>query len=229
MVLLQTQSKIKTDSILLMDEAPVCPKLAEDVHATPITNEKPADIQELLTRYAEPRGAEAKPPTGPQSKDGSSTPRRSTDRDHDAPQAEPDDPCDVDGFLSFHANLVKVFYLYNDYPNLANKGGDYFRVERPPPLSVFCHPESSSSRSSDLASLSLSESTEPIDQSPALVIPARPFGEPPLPKSSLVLAGRSPVADSQLGKRAREDASDDVSADTSAKLSEDEPASKRRA
>ncbi len=193
----------------------------------PVTIEKPIDLLELSRRARRREAASAKPPKRPQSKDGSSTPRRFTDRDRDAPQAEPDDPCDVDGFLSFHANLVEVFYLYNDYPNLANKGGDYLRVERPPPLSVFWHPESS--QSSDLASLSPSESTEPIDQSPAFVIPARPFGEPPLPKSSVVLAGRSPVADSQLGKRAREDASNDVSADASAKLSEDEPASKRRA
>ncbi|KAI0794648.1 hypothetical protein C8Q74DRAFT_588073 [Fomes fomentarius] len=197
----------------------------------PVSIEMPPDIRELLARRARQRAASAKPPTGPQSKDGSSTPCRPTDRDRDAPQAEPDDPCDVDGFLSFHADLVEVFYLYDKYPNLANKGGDYFRVERPPPLSVFWHAESSSSQSSDLVSVSLSESTEPSDQSPALalVIPARPFGRPPLPKSSLVLAGRSPVANSQLGKRAREDASEDVSADTSAKLPEDEPASKRRA
>ncbi|KAI0794665.1 hypothetical protein C8Q74DRAFT_1366081 [Fomes fomentarius] len=194
------------------------PQLAEDVHAT-------IWIQESDQRMFETAGLSvANHPTGAQSEGsgaqleaseaqseaGSSTSLRPTDRDRDAVQAEPDDPCEIHGFLSSHVGLRNVFYLYKNYPTLLDKGVDYFCMKQPSPL--FMHPPRY--RSSDLASKSLSGTMEWNSM----------HRGSPLPGS-----WRSSVG-CQLGKRAREDASEDVSGGTSAKLLEDsEPASKRRA
>ncbi|KAI0794668.1 hypothetical protein C8Q74DRAFT_1366084 [Fomes fomentarius] len=182
------------------------PKLVEDVHATPVTIEEPVDLLELSRRAKRREAASAKALTGPQSKDGSSTSRPPGDTSH----TEPEDPCDIDGFLSSHEDLSDVFYIYKNYPTLLDKGVDYFRMKQPAPL--FMHPPRY--RTSDLASKSLSGTMEWNS----------------MHRGSPLLGCSISSADSQLGKRAREDVSEDVSAGTSATLPEDsEPASKRRA
>ncbi|KAI0794681.1 hypothetical protein C8Q74DRAFT_1327219 [Fomes fomentarius] len=187
----------------------------------PTSWEKSARHLAMLARRTERRGtASDKPPTGPQAKDESSTSRPPTDRDGNTSHTKPEDPCDVDGFLSSHADLLDVFFLYdNDHPTLTDKGDDYFRIQQPTPL--FMHPPRY--RTSDLASKSLSGTMQRSSMlASSIQSLAAGLGSP--------LGSWRSSMDSQLGKRAREDASEDVSAGTSAKLPEDsEPASKRRA
>ncbi|KAI0794694.1 hypothetical protein C8Q74DRAFT_1366107 [Fomes fomentarius] len=203
------------------------PQLAEDVHATIWIQESDQRMFEtaglsvalnhLTGAQSEGSGAQleageaqlSRETSEAQSEAGSSSSLRPTDRDRDAVQAEPDDPCDIHGFLSSHGGLRNVFGLYIGYPTLLDKGDDYFRMAQPSPL--FMHPPRS--QTSDLASKSLSGTMEWNS----------------MHRGSPLLGSSVSSADSQLGKRAREDASEDVSADTSGKLPEDEPASKRRA
>ncbi len=200
------------------DDAPPILPVAENVHVTTWMQESDEAMFEtagLSLARNNPTGAQSQR-SGAQLKAGSSTSRRPTDCDRDALQAEPDDPCEIHGFLSSHAGLRRVFGLYTGYPDMMDKDVDYLRIKQPAPL--FMHLPRS--QTSDLASKSLSATMQRSSmrassrQSLALVTQSAGLGSP-LPGSRRSSVG----SESQLGKRARENASEDV----------DEPASKRRA